>query len=138
LITIYPDCNVQNLESLMSDHRQKLGKWGESVAAVHLEAKGIRLVERNWRSDYGEIDIIAQDSSELVFVEVKTRRGNKMGTPEEALTREKAKKLRQLAQLYLAENESEQDWRIDLVAIEIDGTGKLLRCDHIRNAVLGW
>ena len=84
------------------------------------------------------LDIIAQDSGELVFVEVKTRRGIQMGTPEEALTREKAEKLRQLAQLYLAENDSEQDWRIDLVAIEIDGKGKLIRCDHIRDAVLGW
>lgn len=122
----------------MSDHRRQLGKWGESVAAVHLEAKGFRLVERNWRSIYGEIDIIAQDSAELVFVEVKTRRGNQMGTPEEALTRQKAEKLRQLAQLYLAENGSEQGWRIDLVAIEIDSSGKLLRCDHLRDAVLGW
>ena len=122
----------------MSDHRRQLGKWGESVAAVHLEAKGFRLVERNWRSVYGEIDIIAQDNGELVFVEVKTRRGNHMGTPEEALTRQKAEKLRQLAQLYLAENGSEQDWRIDLVAIEIDSRGKLLRCDHMRDAVLGW
>ena len=108
------------------------------MAAVHLEAKGFRLVERNWRSVYGEIDIIAQDTGELVFVEVKTRRGDQMGSPEEALTREKSKKLRQLAQLYLAENGSEQDWRIDLVAIEIDSTGKLLRCDHIQDAVLGW
>ena len=122
----------------MSDHRRQLGKWGESVAAVHLEAKGLLLVERNWRSVYGEIDIVAEDGDELIFVEVKTRRGNQMGTPEEALTKEKAEKLRQLAQLYLVEKDSERDWRIDLVAIEIDSRGKLVRCDHIRDAVLGW
>ena len=108
------------------------------MAAVHLEAKGLRLVERNWRSVYGEIDIVAEDGDELIFVEVKTRRGNQMGTPEEALTKEKAEKLTQLAQLYLAEKDSERDWRIDLVAIEIDSGGKLVRCDHIRDAVLGW
>ena len=122
----------------MSDHRRQLGEWGESVAAVHLEAKGITIVDRNWRTVYGEIDLVAQDGDELVFVEVKTRRGSQMGTPEEALTKEKSERLRQLAQLYLAENELERDWRIDLVAIEIDSTGKLLRCDHIRDAVLGW
>ena len=122
----------------MSDHRRQLGKWGESVAAVHLEAKGFHIVDRNWRSTFGEIDIIARDGDELVFVEVKTRRGNRMGTPEEGLTREKAEKLRQLAQLYLAEMELDRDWRIDLVAIEIDSSGMLLRRDHIQNAVLGW
>ncbi len=122
----------------MSDYRRQLGKWGESVAAVHLEAKGFRIVGRNWRSTFGEIDIIAQDGDELIFVEVKTRRGNKMGTPEEGLTKEKSEKLRQLAQLYLIEKDLERDWRIDLVAIEIDNRGKLVRCDHIQNAVLGW
>ena len=122
----------------MSDYRRQLGKWGESVAAVHLEAKGFRIVGRNWRSAFGEIDIIAQDGGEFVFVEVKTRRGNQMGTPEEGLTKEKAEKLRQVAQLYLAEKDLDKDWRIDLVAIEIDNRGKLVRCDHIQNAVLGW
>ncbi|MCP4427007.1 MAG: YraN family protein [Chloroflexi bacterium] len=118
--------------------RKKLGQWGESVAAHHLEAQGYEIIARNWRCRQGEIDLVAQAGDELVFVEVKTRRGRAMGTPEEGLTPHKSRKLLQLGQLYVAENELDVDWRIDLVAVELDKSGKLLRCDHIPNAVLGW
>ena len=122
----------------MTDGRKKLGAWGESVAAHHLEAKGYSIVARNWRCTHGEVDLIAQAGEELVFVEVKTRRGREMGSPEEALTPAKQKKLMKLAQIYVAEQELDVDWRIDLIAVELDKSGKLLRCDHIPNAVLGW
>jgi putative endonuclease len=122
----------------MTDNRKKLGAWGESVAALQLEADGYEIVARNWRCARGEIDLIAQAGTELVFVEVKTRRGRAMGSPEEGLTPAKQKKLLYLAQLYIAEHDLDVDWRIDLVAVELDKTGKLLRCEHIPNAVLGW
>ena len=122
----------------MTDGRKKLGAWGESVAAHHLEAKGYSIVARNWRCTHGEVDLIAQAGEELVFVEVKTRRGREMGSPEEALTPAKQKKLMKLAQIYVAEQELDVDWRIDLIAVELDKSGKLLRCEHIPNAVLGW
>ncbi len=122
----------------MSSSRKDLGKWCESVAAIRLESKGFRIQERNWRCARGEIDIVAYDGDELAFVEVKTRRGRELGTPEEALTSQKGRKLIELAQIYLSEKEIDADWRIDLVAIELDRTGKLIRCDHIPNAVLGW
>ncbi len=122
----------------MADSRKKLGKWGESLAAQHLESKGYKILERNWRIGRGEIDLIIKGGQELIFVEVKTRRGTKMGFPEEGLTQRKAEKLMTLAQQYIAQNDLDVDWRIDLVAIELDNTGKLLRCEHIPNAVLGW
>ena len=122
----------------MSDSRKRLGAWGESVAAHHLEAEGYSIVERNWRCNQGEVDLIAQVGAELVFVEVKTRRGRDMGSPEEALTPTKQKKLMKLAQIYVAEHDLDVDWRIDLIAVELDKGGKLLRCEHIPNAVLGW
>ena len=120
------------------NHRKKLGAWGEDIAAHQLEADGFQIVARNWRCRHGEIDLIAQKGELVAFVEVKTRKGRNMGTPEEALTPRKSKKLMQLAQLYVAENELDVDWRIDLVAVELDKSGKLLRCEHIPNAVLGW
>lgn len=120
------------------NQRKKLGAWGEDIAAHQLEADGFRLVARNWRCRHGEIDLIAQKGELVAFVEVKTRKGRNMGAPEEALTPHKSKKLMQLAQLYIAENELDVDWRIDLVAVELDKSGKLLRCEHIPNAVLGW
>ena len=121
-----------------NNHRKKLGAWGEDVAALQLEADGFTLIDRNWRCRHGEIDIVAQKGELVAFVEVKTRKGRGMGAPEEALTQRKGKKLIQLAQLYVAQHELDVDWRIDLVAVELDKSGKLLRCEHIPNAVLGW
>lgn len=122
----------------MSSSRQRLGRWGESVATVHLEKKGYQILARNWRCSLGEIDIIARDQDEIVIVEVKTRRGRELGTPEEGLTKRKAERLVELAQRYLYESDIDPDWRIDLVAVELDSSGKLVRCEHIVNAVLGW
>lgn len=118
--------------------RKRLGAWGESVAAHHLEAKGYTIAERNWRCARGEIDLIVWAGQVLLFVEVKTRRGRDLGTPEEALTRAKQKKLLELAQRYLAEHDLDVDWQIDMVAVELDKGGKLLRCEHIPNVVMGW
>lgn len=121
------------------DSRRRLGQWGENLAALHLEAQGLALIERNWRCRDGEIDLVARDGETFVFVEVKTRRGRKFGAPEEALTPHKAQKLLQLGQNYMAEHELDNvNWRIDLMAVELDESGLLLRCDHIPNAVLGW
>ena len=119
--------------------RQRLGRWGEGVAATHLTALGYTIVARNWRCAAGEIDLVARDGETLVFVEVKTRRGRAYGAPEEALTPRKAQKLLQLGAHYCDAHElSDVNWRIDLVAIELDARGLLLRCEHIPNAVLGW
>ena len=122
----------------MTTSRKKLGEWGESVAAIHLQAKGYEIIKRNWRTSLGEIDIVARKEDGYIFVEVKTRRGRGMGSPEEGLTRKKSKKLVNLALIYMAEIELDTDWRIDLVAVELDKSGKLIRCEHIPNAVLGW
>jgi putative endonuclease len=119
--------------------RKKLGAWGENVAATRLEADGYRIVARNWRCAQGEIDLIAQAGDGLlVFVEVKTRRGHSMGLPEEALTPHKSRKLIQLAEIYLGDHNLDVEWRLDLMAVELDQRGKLLRCEHIQDAVLGW
>ena len=126
------------LTDLDSGHRKKLGQWGESVAAHHLEANGYEIVERNWRCREGEIDLVARNGQEWVFVEVKTRRGRSRGTPEEGVTPRKSRQLLALGEIYTAVHDLDVDWRIDLVAVELDSKGKLLRCEHIPNAVLGW
>lgn len=123
----------------MSDARKKLGAWGEDMAAHTLEAKGYEILDRNWRCNRGEIDLVAQAGQTVVIVEVKTRRGRAMGAPEAGLTPYKSNKLMQLGEIYVQENDlTEMNWRIDLVAVELDRSGKLLRCEHIPNAVLGW
>lgn len=123
----------------MSDARKKLGAWGEDMAVQTLEAKGYEILERNWRCNRGEIDLVAQAGQTVVIVEVKTRRGRTMGAPEAGLTPYKSNKLLQLGEIYVQENDlTDMNWRIDLVAVELDRSGKLLRCEHIPNAVLGW
>ncbi len=126
-------------ETPKPNHRRQLGQWGENLAASHLEAQGYRIVERNWRCSLGEIDIVAQEGDVLVFAEVKTRQSQNFGTPEESITRRKSQRLIDLGVQYCADHDLEDvEWRIDLVAIEIDRDGVLQRCDHIPNAVLGW
>jgi putative endonuclease len=117
---------------------KSLGRWGEGLAAELLQGKGYEIVARNWRCAHGEIDIIAREGEELIFVEVKTRRGTVMGSPEEGLTPRKAGRVVELAQAYLAEADLDADWRVDLIAVELDAQGKLIRCEHIPNAILGW
>ena len=123
----------------MSDDRQKLGRWGEQLAAQYLESHGYKVLDRNWRCRRGEIDLVAKEGDVLVFVEVKTRRGRDYGTPEEALTRYKVKRLLELGQRYMLERDLEDvEWRVDLVAVELDRQGNLLRFEHVPNAVWAW
>ena len=114
------------------------GRAGEAAAAAHLRRSGYNIVERNYRVREGEIDIVAEHSGDLVFVEVKARRSGAFGKPEESLTEEKATRLVTAAQAYMADKGLEQsDWRIDLVAVELDRSGRAERVEVIRDAVTG-
>ena len=120
----------------MPDRRRALGQTGESLAARELERRGYRIVERNWRCPIGEIDIVAEKDGALVIVEVRTRRGDERGTPQESITPAKQTKLIELALTYLQEHDiADRDWRIDVVAVEMSPRGKLLRIDVVENAV---
>ena len=119
-------------------NRKELGAWGESVAADYLQTHGYEIVARNWRCQQGEIDLVARVGDEYAFVEVKTRRGRGAGLPEEALTPHKSRQLLRLGELYTAEHDLDVGWRVDLIAVEVDKDDKLLRCEHIPDAVLGW
>jgi putative endonuclease len=78
-------------------HNTELGRRGEQIAARHLEARGLQVVERNWRCQHGEIDLVARDGRDTVIVEVKTRSSNDFGHPFEAITPQKLGRLRRLA-----------------------------------------
>ena len=116
--------------------RRDLGDFGERLAVQHLEAKGYRIVERNYRKREGEIDIVAQTGDVLAFVEVKCRRGATMGTAVEALTRAKQRRLVALADVYGQEKEGlPEQRRIDLIAVDLAPDGRLLSLQHIEGAV---
>lgn len=119
----------------MSDPRQSLGRWGETQAARYLERKGYVILARNVRTPYGEIDLVAQDGGMIVFVEVKTRRSNRFGWPEEAVTHAKQEHLLAAAEDYLsAHPELDGDWRFDVIAIRQLRSGKPLEIVHFEYA----
>ena len=121
----------------MSPHRRsRLGQVGEELAARFLGEQGYEIVERNFRCPAGEIDIVAKEGECLIFVEVRTRRGRALGTPEESVNPRKQRKLIELGQTYLNTRElGEIDWRIDVVAVELTPAGYLARIELIANAV---
>ncbi len=99
---------------------------------------GYEIVERNYRCPAGEIDLVARQAGRWVFVEVRTRRGGRFGTPEESVTTRKRAHMIASAQHYLqAHAASEADWRIDAVAIVLTPAGALERFEVIENAVTG-
>ncbi len=98
--------------------RAALGAFGEEVAAQHLVTKGMAILDRNWRCDIGEIDLVARDRDVLVVCEVKTRRGLGFGTPADAVTWDKLSRLRRLAARWLAEHPvGAVEVRIDVVEV---------------------
>lgn len=120
----------------MGPRRRRFGDFGERVAASHLEAKGYQILERNWSTREGEIDIIASRGRDLVFVEVRSKQGRSMGTPEESITGRKAAHLRAAAAAYALEHpEAPPNLRIDAVVIELDARGRVLRVEQIENAI---
>jgi putative endonuclease len=119
------------------DDRQGLGRHGEELAAQHLIGNGYRILTRNWRCEAGELDLVASDGDCLAFVEVRARRGRALGSPEESITPAKQARLADLAEAYVQAHDWNGDYRIDVVAIEYDRRGRLLRVDHYENAVTG-
>ena len=119
------------------DARRGLGALGEELAARRLAAAGYEIVTRNWRCQAGELDLVARQGECLVLVEVRTRRGKALGPPEESITPAKRARLVTLAETYVQAVDWPGDWRIDVVAVELDSGGRLLRVDHYENAVTG-
>ncbi len=102
----------------MTERRLALGDWGEDQAALFLRKLGMKIIERNFRTPVGEIDIIARHKSWLVFVEVKTRRGTAFGTPQEAVGQRKQQQIIRTAHWYLQNHKCEKlQPRFDVVAI---------------------
>ncbi len=118
--------------------RQHLGDFGERVPKAHLEAKGYRILATNFRVREGEVDIVAQQGDVVAFVDVKTRRGEAMGSAVEAIGRRKAQRLLQVAEAFDQQHpELPPGRRIDLIAIDLDAAGRVVSLQHIESAVEG-
>jgi putative endonuclease len=121
----------------MPHERQRLGDFGERVAAAHLEAKGYRIIDRKYRVRDAEIDLIAIDGDQVVFVEARTRRGAYPGMAALSITRKKAAKLLLALERYVETHPdvAEMPLRIDVVAVELDANGAMREVIHIEDAV---
>ena len=116
--------------------RQETGRLGELAARRHLETEGYNILGTNVRCGRSEIDIVAERDGTLVFVEVRTRRGRRMGTPEESITSQKRAQMLTAAQRYLSETDNwQRNWRIDIIAVELDRLDRIARLSVIRDAV---
>jgi putative endonuclease len=116
--------------------RARLGRYGEDLAAQHVEAAGWQVLARNWRCAEGELDLVAlEDGRVVVFVEVKTRSGTAFGEPSEAVRPAKARRIRVLAQRWLAENRPPGvfELRFDVVSV-VRPRGEQPRVTHLRGA----
>jgi len=120
--------------------KQKIGEIGEDLAAKYLKRKGYKIIQRNYREKWGEIDIIAQKKNDLVFVEVKTiayyrfpQTKNPSLLPEDEITTKKINNLNKTILYYLNKNKIDNSYQLDLITIKIDKTNKKYRLKHYKN-----
>ena len=115
-----------------AQRRSALGAYGETLAARHLVDAGMVLLDRNWRCELGELDLVLRDGRVLVVCEVKTRSSTAFGTPLEAVTEVKAARLRRLAARWLADHTVRPaEVRIDLVGVLVPRSGPT-ELDHVQ------
>jgi len=114
-------------------HNQKIGHWGEELAAEYLQRRGYEILDKNARTPYGEIDLVARRDGATVFVEVKTRTSRRFGLPEEAVTPRKQAHMLAAAAHYAAEHEIDS-WQVDVLAIESQ-SGQAPSIEHFENVL---
>lgn len=110
-------------------HKKLLGAKGEKLVVKYLKKQGCKVLECNYRTPFGEADIIAQDGEEIAFIEVKTRTTDNYGTPSEAVGTAKQQRYRKIAQCYWKETGEEPNARFDVAEVWANGT-----IDYIKNA----
>lgn len=120
----------------MTDLRRSLGNAGERIAEGHLERLGLRILARNYRTRWGELDLVAYDGERIVFCEVKTRCSG-AGHPFDALGDAKRERVRRMAARWLAETDERPraaELRFDAIGVTLDPRGRLLGLDHLEDA----
>jgi len=117
---------------------KQLGNFGETAAAEHLIRQGYRILDRNYNTTFGEIDLVALKDAEIVFVEVKTRSSQSFGEPYLAVSERKKRKYRQLALSYILKKwDKEPAYRFDIISIVLNrSTGELIQLEHFENAFI--
>lgn len=119
----------------MKKFNLKTGQLGEEIAREYLKKKGYKIIEQNYRSKFAEIDLVAKQGKELVFVEVRTKRGELFGTPEESLNKRKLRKLYWNVNSYASRIHWQGPYRVDAVCIVLRQDNSTQRINHYENIV---
>ena len=127
---------INNLTGNIYLANKEIGDWGEQVAVDYLHDNNVKIVGRNIRTNYGEIDILGQKDGVLIFFEVKTRRTEKFGNPEDAVNYVKQEHMKNSALEFIQSNQDmKMDWRIDVIAIYVGKKNKL-QIRWFKNAIV--
>lgn len=125
----------------MSYDTKQLGQWGEATAEKYLIERGYKILDRNYRTAIGELDIVARKNGILAFVEVKTRDAVNANhfLPEESVNPRKQSKLKKLSEVYISEHryKGDQEWQIDVISVILNKSTQEVIINHIQNAVCG-
>ncbi len=121
------------------DARRQRGRTGEEIARRHLKRRLYRIIETNYRSRYGEIDIIARRGNIIVFIEVKARSGKLLGEPFEAVGPRKQLQIRRMAAMWLAQHQHDErigscEFRFDVISVLLAENGGAREFRHIKDA----
>lgn len=122
----------------MKQYNYPKGKLGEGIASKFLHKKGYKVLEQNFQTRYGELDLICTNNNEIIFVEVKLKIGERYGTPEEMVGKRKLSQVQKTAESYLQKNYRLRELvpRIDVVAIVLNEDNSVNRIDHYENVYL--
>lgn len=119
----------------MAYTNKEFGALGEKLAAKYLKENGFKILEKNYKTKLGEVDIIAHDGGEIAFIEVKTRRADPYLSGRYAVDQRKQFHIMRAASWYMEQKRSRLQPRFDVIEVEIDrGSGRLVRIGHIKNA----
>jgi len=114
----------------MKEFNLQTGKIGEEIAKDYLEKQGYRILAQNFKTKYAEIDLVAEKDKELIIIEVRTKRGDLFGTPEESLDKRKLRKLWLNAQGYVSQAHWQGSYRVDAVCIILKADNSIDRLNH--------
>ena len=117
----------------MNQFNLQTGKIGEEVAKKYLEKKGYKIIEQNYKTKYAEIDLVAKKRNEMVFVEVRTKKGEDFGTPEDTINRRKLRKLWGNARAYTVWKKWLGPYRVDAVCVVLRYDNTMERLNHYEN-----
>jgi len=124
IIQTHPSSKTKNL---------KTGRLGEEIAKKYLQVNRYAIIEQNYRTRHAEIDLIALYKGILIFVEVRTKKGERFGIPEESINRNKKIKLMGNAKAYVAKKRWKKEYRIDAICIVLDDNYRVKRINHYKN-----